>query len=44
MAEMWSQLGMESDVHFVKLGEMIVPVTSGQAEKKPKGLFERVEI
>ena len=20
MAEMWSQLGMESDVHFVKLG------------------------
>ena len=21
MAEMWSQLGMESDVHFVKLGD-----------------------
>ena len=38
------RLGMESDVHFVKLGEMIVPITSGQAVKKPKGLFERVEI
>jgi len=43
MAEMWSQLGMESDVYFVKLGGMIVPVTSGQALKKPKRLFERVE-
>ena len=43
MAEIWSQLGMESDVHFVKLGEMIVPITSGQALKKPKRSFERVE-
>ena len=29
---------------FCEAGEMIVPITSGQAVKKPKGLFERVEI
>ncbi|MBA7543527.1 Methionine--tRNA ligase [subsurface metagenome] len=43
MAEAWSQLGMESDVHSVKLDEMMVPIESGQALKKPKKLFERVE-
>ncbi len=44
MAEVWSQLGMESDVHSVKLEEMMVPLKSGQTLKKPKKLFERVEI
>jgi len=28
---------------FCEAGGMIVPVTSGQALKKPKRLFERVE-
>jgi methionyl-tRNA synthetase len=44
MAEVWSQLGMESDVHSVKLEEMMVPIKSGQALKKPEKLFEVVEI
>ncbi len=44
MAEVWSQLGMGSDVHSVKLDEMMVPIKSGQELRKPKKLFERVEI
>ncbi len=44
MAEVWSQLGMESDVHSVKLDEMMVPIKSGTALKKPEKLFEVVEI
>jgi len=44
MAEVWSQLGMESDVHSVKLDELTVPITSGQELKKPKMLFEKVEV
>jgi methionyl-tRNA synthetase len=44
MAEVWQQLGMERDVHSVKLDEITVPIASGQALKKPKKLFERVEI
>ncbi|HID20643.1 MAG TPA: methionine--tRNA ligase, partial [Methanophagales archaeon] len=43
MAEVWSQLGMESDLHSVKLDELMVPIASGQELKKPKKLFERVE-
>jgi len=44
MEEVWSQLGMESDVHSVMLDEMMTPIKSGQALKKPKRLFDRVEI
>jgi len=43
MAEVWSQLGMESDLHSVKLDELTVPIASGQKLKKPQKLFERVE-
>ncbi len=43
MAEVWSQLGMESDLQSVKLDELTVPIASGQKLKKPKKLFERVE-
>ena len=43
MAEVWSQLGMESDLQSVKLDELTVPIASGQELKKPKKLFERVE-
>ncbi len=43
MAEVWSQLGMESDLHSVKLDELTVPIASGQELKKPQKLFERVE-
>ncbi len=44
MAEAWEQLGMESDVHSVKLEEIIVPIEDGQPLKKPKKMFERVDI
>ncbi|MDI6811734.1 MAG: class I tRNA ligase family protein, partial [archaeon] len=44
MEEVWEQLGMEGDVHSVKLGEMIVPIKSGHALKKPSKLFARVEV
>ncbi len=44
MEEVWSQLGMESEVHSVKVDEMIAPIASGQTLKKPKKLFERVEV
>jgi methionyl-tRNA synthetase len=44
MAEVWSQLRMESDVHSVKLEEVMVAIVSGQKLKKPKKLFERVEV
>ena len=43
MAELWSQLGMESDLHSLKLDELTVPIASGQELKKPQMLFERVE-
>lgn len=43
MAELWSQLGMETDLHSVKLDELTVPIASGQELKKPQKLFERVE-
>ncbi len=43
MEEMWHQIGMESDVHSVKLDELMVPIESGQALGKPKMLFKRVE-
>ncbi len=43
MAEVWSQLGMESDLHSLKLDELTVPIASGQELKKPQMLFERVE-
>ena len=43
MAEVWSQLGMESDLHSVKLDELTVSIASGQELKKPQKLFERVE-
>jgi methionyl-tRNA synthetase len=43
MAEMWSQLGLESDLHSVQLDELMVPIASGQELKKPYKLFERVE-
>ncbi|NOR77729.1 MAG: methionine--tRNA ligase [Methanophagales archaeon] len=43
MAEVWSQMGMESDLHSVKLDELTVPIASGQELKKPQMLFERVE-
>ncbi len=43
MAEVWSQLGMESDLQSVKLDELTVPIASGQELKKPQKLFERVE-
>jgi len=43
MAELWSQLGMESDLQSVKLDELTVPIASGQELKKPQMLFERVE-
>ncbi len=43
MDEMWHQIGMESDVHSVKLDELMVPIESGQALGKPKMLFKRVE-
>lgn len=44
MAEMWSQLGRESDLHSVRLEEMMVPIASGQELRKPKKLFEHVEV
>ena len=44
MEEVWGQLGMEGDVHSVKLDEMVVPIKSGQALKKPSKLFERVGV
>ncbi|MDI6811671.1 MAG: methionine--tRNA ligase, partial [archaeon] len=44
MEEMWEQLGMGGNVHSVKLDEMMVPIKSGQALRKPKKLFERVEV
>jgi len=40
----WSQVGMESDVHSVNLDEMMTPIKSGQPLKKPKRLFDRVEL
>jgi methionyl-tRNA synthetase len=43
MVEVWSQLGMESDLHSLKLDELTVPIASGQKLKKSKKLFERVE-
>jgi len=43
MAEVWSQLGMESDLHSLKLDELTVSIASGQELKKPQMLFERVE-
>ncbi len=43
MEEMWHQIGMESDVHSVKLDELMVPIESGQALGKPKMLFKRIE-
>ena len=43
MAELWLQLGMESDLHSLKLDELTVPIASGQELKKPQKLFERVE-
>jgi methionyl-tRNA synthetase len=43
MAEVWRQLGMESDVHSAKLNELMVPIESGQALGKPKMLFKRIE-
>ena len=43
MAEVWRQLGMESDVHSAKLDELMVPIESGQALGKPKMLFKRIE-
>ena len=44
MEEVWGQLGMEGDVHSVKLDEMMVPIKSGQALEKPSKLFEQVEV
>jgi methionyl-tRNA synthetase len=44
MGEVWGQLGMEGDVHSMKLDEMVVPVKSGQALKEPRKLFERIEV
>ena len=41
--EVWSQLGMESDVHSVKFDELMVPIAKGQELKKPKKMFELVE-
>jgi len=43
MAEVWRQLGMESDVHSAKLDELMVPIESGQALGKPKMLFKRID-
>ncbi|MBA5942613.1 MAG: methionine--tRNA ligase [Methanophagales archaeon] len=43
MEEVWQQLGMERDLHSVQLDELLVPVESGKALKKPYRLFERVE-
>ncbi len=42
MEELWSQLGMDSDIHSVGIEEMTVPLKSGQPLGKPKKLFERV--
>jgi methionyl-tRNA synthetase len=44
MEEVWQQLGMESDVHSVQLDELLEPVESGTALKKPTQLFEKVEL
>jgi len=44
MEEVWQQLGMESDVHSVQLDELLVPLESGKAFKKPTRLFEKVEL
>lgn len=44
MEELWAQLGMESDVHTVKLDELLVPVESGKALKEPGRLFDKVEL
>jgi len=44
MQEMWHLIGMESDVHSVKLDELLVPIESGQALVKPKKLFRRIEL
>ncbi len=44
METLWDQLGMEGDVHSVKLEEIVVPIASGKALKKPYRLFEKVEV
>jgi methionyl-tRNA synthetase len=44
MAEVWEQLGMEGDVHSVKLEALMAPIASGQPLKKPTRLFDRVEL
>ncbi len=44
MEEAWQQLGMENDVHTVKLDELLVQIKSGVALKKPGRLFEKVEL
>lgn len=44
MEEAWQQLGMENDVHTMKLDELLVPIESGIALKKPSRLFEKVEL
>jgi methionyl-tRNA synthetase len=44
MEEAWQQLGMENDVHTVKLDELLVPIESGIALKNPSRLFEKVEL
>lgn len=43
MEEVWQQLGMDSDLHSAQLDELLVPVESGKALKKPYRLFERVD-
>lgn len=43
MEELWAQLGMDQDVHAVKLDEMSVPIPSGQRIKRPTKLFEPIE-
>ncbi len=44
MEEAWQQLGMETDVHTVKLDELLVPIKSGVVLKEPGRLFEKVEL
>ena len=44
MEEVWEELGMDADLHTVKLDELLVPVESGKALKEPSRLFEKVEL
>ncbi len=43
MAELWYQLGMDTDVHDTKLEELMKPIEGGQKLNKPEVLFRRIE-